>query len=167
MATQTERTRTTKAAIVSAATASFVEAGSIDVSLESIADRAGVAKSTALYHFDSRTGILQAVAINLFRDLVQRVEDSADQDLVTWATHILGEQTDPSAVVLHRIGDELLQHGELGETDPIVPLADRLRAGGMGDSAGLLATAMFQYAREIAYGHRNPADIGNLLNQLR
>lgn len=166
MPKQTERTRATKGSIVDAATTAFVEVGSIDVSLDAIAERAGVAKSTLLYHFDSRTGLLQRVAAELFRDLVGRVEASAGEDLETWVRQILAEQAESSAVVLHRIGDELLQLGQLNEIDPLVPLTKRFQNGGAGDRSPLLAAAMYHFGREIAYGKRRADDLDDLLGQL-
>jgi AcrR family transcriptional regulator len=53
VATQLERRTETRLAIVDAALSLFLEADGIDASIDAVAERAGVAKSTVIYHFRS------------------------------------------------------------------------------------------------------------------
>jgi AcrR family transcriptional regulator len=65
--------------LLSAASASFIEHGADDVSLEEIARRAGVGIGTLYRHFPTRQALLEAV----YRDQVEALRDRADDLLQT------------------------------------------------------------------------------------
>lgn len=165
VATQSERRASTRAATVRAAVDAFVEADGIEVGLEEIAGRAGIAKSTILYHFGSRAALLRAVAVMLFQAQEAAVGPAVG-DAGEWVTGLLRAQTAPTARLLHLVGDELASHGELGGADPIPEVARRLAELGVEGDPVVLSAAIVQFSRSIAYGLTEPDGIDAIVASL-
>jgi AcrR family transcriptional regulator len=70
-----ERSRRTRARVVDAATRQFVETGYLSATIESVAERAGVAVQTVYYVFGTKRNLLTAV---LEQTWVQTLEDEDD-----------------------------------------------------------------------------------------
>lgn len=164
MATQAERRESTRSAVIDAAIDAFVEAGGVEVGLDEIAQRAGVAKSTVLYHFGSRSAVLRSVAVRLFA--AQEVHLGAFGDPADWVDRLLRLQISSEARLLHRVGDELAAAGELGAADPVEYLARRLDDVGVGGDARVLAAAIVQLSRQVAYGQMSESEIPGLVMAL-
>ncbi|MEM7337619.1 MAG: TetR/AcrR family transcriptional regulator [Actinomycetota bacterium] len=167
MATQAERRSTTRAAIVEAASAAFIRHGSPDVSLDEIARDAGVTKGTILYHYESRAGVLAAVAVRLFADLEARVTAGEDVDATSYVTKLLAYQAGPVGRVLFTIGDELMRIGSLGAVDPYRHIRLRLDELSAPGSTAVIAGAVLQFARQLAFGLAEPDDIPAMVAELQ
>ena len=151
MATQAERRQTTRDAVVEAAIAAFTEAGGIEVGLDEIAGRAGVAKSTVLYHFGSRAAVLRSVAVRLFTAQEAQL-GPLDAGAAAWVAALLRLQLGADARLLNQVGDELALAGELGGADPVAYLTSRLGGVGVDGDARVVASAIVQFSRQLAYG---------------
>ena len=160
MPSQRERRAATRTAVVEAAIAIFGESSVAATSLDDIASRADIAKSTILYHFESRSGVLQAVAIELITRFEQRLADRPDAaGLNGFVSAVLHEQCTPRGRVLYGINDELTDAGHLDAIDPMHYLTGRLADFGVGERAEPIAAAMVQYGRMLARAQRDPADV--------
>jgi AcrR family transcriptional regulator len=168
VATQLERRESTRRDVVDAALVAFTEAGHTGVTLDDIAADAGVAKSTVLYHFGSRLGVLRAVAIELFlraeRRIARRARGATAAD---WVRALLEEQLTATGRVLHQIGDELAQHQALGEGDPMAYLVERLDGLGVEGEVEAVAAATLQFGRQLAYGQAGGADVDRMVTALQ
>jgi AcrR family transcriptional regulator len=168
MPTQLQRREATRRAVVDAAIESFTAAGHAGVTLDDIAADAGVAKSTVLYHFGSRLGLLRAAAIELVLRVERRIADRARGATASdWVRAVLEGQLTASGRVLHRIGDELAQHRALDEGDPMAYLIGRLDDLGVEGEAEVVAAAILQFGRQLAYGQAAAADIDAMVASLR
>ena len=124
------------------------------MSLDTIATTAGVTKGTILYHFGSRAGLLRAVAeraLGRFEARLAREVESVDAR--TWVRRVLAEQATPTGRMLFAINDELAPTGELVDVDPFPYLAMRLRELEVVAPPTVIAAAMLQYGRQLAFGH--------------
>lgn len=173
MATQAERRTSTRTAIIEAAYTEFVSRGAPDVALETIGERAGVTKGSIHYHFTNRAGLLAAVAEWVFEDIEDRVAASAsasgtnDATAVGYVRALLHEQATPVGRVLFTIGDELLRTGDMGgDTDPYRYLCARLRRLGITGEVTVVAAAVMQFGRHLAFGQAEAADIEPMLDAL-
>ncbi len=168
MPTQIERRDATRSAIVDAARAEFVAAGSPDVALEPIADAAGVTKGTIHYHFVNRAGLLAAVATSIFRTMEARIAGTdPDADAVAYIEALLVAQSAPVGAILFMIGDELARSGELAPVDPYAYLCRRLAGAAVIGSVEVIAAAVVQLARQLAFGLADEADIPGFVAALR
>ncbi|MFT7219298.1 MAG: AcrR family transcriptional regulator [Candidatus Azotimanducaceae bacterium] len=156
LATQEERRRNTRQAIVESAFTAYAKQGSPEVALESIAEDAGVTKGTIHYHFRNRSGLMRAVAVSVFQEIEARInlneEPESDNKATRYLTAMLTEQATPAGRVLFTIGDELARTGDLQEIDPFVYLGSKLQEFGLQKRSDLIAAAVTQYARQLAYG---------------
>ena len=166
MATQEERRTATQNAIVEAAFSAFVHQGSPDVALEDIARDAGVTKGTILYHYQSRAGLLSAVAVRLFRDIEDSAAKGGSSDAVSYVRKVLTAQAGPVGRVLFTIGDELLRIGELEAIDPYRHLKQRLEDLGVPSSPAVTAGAVLQFGRQLAFGLADRKEIPAMLRDL-
>ena len=171
MATQEERRRNTRHAIVESAFAAYATQGSPEVSLESIAEDAGVTKGTIHYHFKNRIGLMRAVAVSVFQEIEARINlnqaSEADNKAARYLTAMLTEQATPAGRVLFTIGDELARTGDLQEIDPFVYLGSKLREFGLQERSDLVAAAVTQYARQLAYGLAPASAIEGMIKTLK
>ena len=170
VATQSERRDQTRRSVVAAAIKLFDGSGDTSASLEDIAALAGVAKSTVVYHFESRIGLLQVVARRIFAEAQQgRDADEsgpgAEPDPVAWIAALLRSQTDARARVLHAIDDELTSARSLGDADPAPWLTAAL--AGVGLSEPEIATmSLLQVSRRIARGLIDPSEIDDIAKRV-
>ena len=156
--TQQQRRTATRTAVIDAALAVFGRDGTLDAPLEQIANEAGVAKGTLLYHFGSRLGLLRAVAVRLIARLEATITAEGADDLGGWIRAVLAAQQGPSGRVLYAIGDELALAGALAESDPGPYLLERLEGLGAADPE-LVAAAMLQFGRQLAHGSSTTVDL--------
>jgi AcrR family transcriptional regulator len=75
--TQTERSATTRAALLAAARELFTERGFAGTGREDIAERAGVTRGALYHHFDSKAAAFVAVVDELEAELVARLVAAA------------------------------------------------------------------------------------------
>ncbi|MEO0574423.1 MAG: TetR/AcrR family transcriptional regulator [Pseudomonadota bacterium] len=172
MPTQEQRRTTTKNGIIAAAFETFKTHGGVDVSLESIADRAGVTKGSIHYHFGNRAGLMTAVALWLFTAIEERIASQIKasgrrRTASLYVTHLLAEQASPAGRVLFTIGDALEQQAGLGEVNPYHYLCDKLRHLGVTGSVEVMAAAVMQLGRQLAYGEANKDHIDTMVKSLR
>lgn len=172
MATQKERRKTTRAAIIAAAYDAFTTHGTAEASMEAIAIKAGVTKGSIHYHFGNRAGLLAAVAVWLFTATEERIatsfkEAGERQTAQTYVTRLLHEQASPAGRVLFTIGDALEQQGAMLEADPYIYLCNKLQKLGVNGSVHVFAAAVMQMGRRLAYGEARRADIDDMMRSLR
>lgn len=74
MASQSERRQSTRAALIAAARASFVEQGFDATSTDAVLARAGVSKGALYHHFTSKVDLLAAVFEAVSRELVAQAQ---------------------------------------------------------------------------------------------
>lgn len=177
MATQSERRDQTRRSVVAAAIKLFDESGDTSASLEDIAALAGVAKSTVVYHFESRIGLLQAVARRIFAEAQQARtprqigppetsrDTGDDPSQAAWIAALLHSQTDARARVLHSIDDELTAARSLGDADPAPWLTSALASIGLREPE-IAAMSLLQLSRRIARGLIDPTEIDTIAKRV-
>lgn len=170
MATQEERRTKTRQAIIDAAFIAYEQQGSPEVSLESIAEHAGVTKGTIHYHFRNRIGLMRAVALSVFSDIEQRVNTASkatdDDNAKVYVTALLSAQATPTGRVLFTLGDELARTNNLDDIDPYQYLRHKVSQLGFEGSAEVIAAAITQFGRQLAYGLIPAAEIERIVLQL-
>ncbi len=98
--------------ILGAAEACFREAGYTGVSLREIAEKAGLSKSSVLYHFESKDHVFAELQLRVYRRLASTVTESVE--------HAGGAAADRARVALDslisavRQGNDLTVHAMLG-----------------------------------------------------
>ena len=165
MPTQQERRDATQAAILAAAVAEYSAAGHALVSVEAIANRAGVAKSTLLYHFGSRDELLQSVVVELVTSMESAIAGRGLNDVESWTVAVLETQHSTVGRLLFGIGDDLATRGALESGDPLPYLVGRLRDYSVGN-AEVIGAAMLQFGRELACGRAGLADVATFASLL-
>lgn len=135
--------------------------------MESIATAAGVTKGSIHYHFGSRTGLLQAVAEYTIGQLEQRIARSADSGVEAWVRAVLTEQATPKGRMLFTINDELAGSGELADVDPFPYFTLRLAEFEIPSPPPVVAAALIQYGRQLAFGNTSADDIDNVMADLK
>jgi len=166
MATQLERRAATRGAILQASIDAF-EGGDLSASLESIAASAGVTKGSIHYHFGSRTGLLEAVATHTFTEIEKRIAARADVvDVATWVREVLEDQVSPRGRMLFTIADELARCGSLIGVDPFPYVSLRLTEFEIAAPPPVVAAAIIQYGRQLAFGSTPPEAIGGIMADL-
>jgi AcrR family transcriptional regulator len=169
VATQAERRATTRAAIIDAAFVAVERHGSPDVPLEENAQAAGVTKGTIHYHYTNRAGLLAALTLRLFGEIEDRATISNAQhgvDAESYIRAILVEQAAPVGRVLFTVGDELLRIGSLESVDPYRYLCSKLEELGVAGQPIVLAGAVLQFGRQLAFGLADPSEIETMIAAL-
>ena len=171
MTKQEDRSKATRKAIIEAAFAMFEQSGAPDVALEAIAERAGVTKGAIHYHFGNRAGLLEAIAIWLFIGIEQRVGQidstvSPEERASLYVRGLLKEQASPVGRVLFTLGDEMARTGALNEADPYQYLCTRLAGFGVDGSVEMLAAAVMQLGRQLAFGLAGAEEIDAMMVSL-
>lgn len=168
MATQRERRTATRGAIVDAALALYLEHDSIDPSLDAVAERAGVAKATVLYHFESRLGLLRAVAARLYGEIVERLSPLEDYpDAAAWIRAYLNEGLDPTARVFQQVSDVLSYEGGTGIGRGLRSIADSVDALGVHEGTLVVAGATLSMMRQVVFGRVDRDGIDAFIDELR
>lgn len=166
MATQTERRNATQRAILDAAVSAFTTED-LSVSMESIANDAGVTKGSIHYHFGSRSGLLRSVAEFTIAKLEHRIAKTAQEgDVRTWVRAVLVEQATPTGRMLFAINDELAGSGELEDVDPFPYITLRLAEFEIPSPPPVIAAAIIQYGRQLAFGNTSASDIDDVMADL-
>jgi AcrR family transcriptional regulator len=167
MASQIERRTTTRSAIVSAAVHCYLEAGDIDVSLDSIALEAGVAKATIIYHFGSRIGLLLAVADRLLSEFLERLGPFSGFSNPEDAIRAYLEQAlAPTARLFSQVGDALTYAGQIGIGLAQELLVESLRQSGVTGCPNVVAAAMQTMVRQIAFGYVDADGIDTFIAEI-
>jgi AcrR family transcriptional regulator len=165
--TQRERRTATKESIVSAAIRQYLAAGSIEVSLDAVALEAGVAKATILYHFESRIGLLGAVADRLLDAFLERIGPLEEFDSSLDAIRAYLEQgLEPTASLFTQVGDALTYAGQASITTGLGLLIEALRLGGVTHNAVVIAAAMQTMMRQIAFGYVGAEGIDQFMMEI-
>jgi AcrR family transcriptional regulator len=161
VATQLERRTETRQAIVDAALSIFLEEDSIEASLDAIADRAGVAKSTVVYHFGGRVGLLEAVANRLYHEMGDRLGPfDRYEDAHAFVRAFLLDAQLPSARIYQQVGDHLLYRVESeGWGRGLQSMIAALEMLGVTDRVVVTAAATLMMARQVTFGHADEAAI--------
>jgi AcrR family transcriptional regulator len=168
VATQRERRTATQAAIVDAALALYLEHDSIDPSLEAVAERAGVAKATVLYHFESRLGLLRAVATRLYGEIVERLSPiEAHADAAAWIRAYLLEGLHPTARVFQQVSDVLSYQGGTGIGRGLRSISDSIEALGVHEGTLVVAGATLSMMRQVVFGRVDVDGIDAFIAELR
>lgn len=166
MATQLERRAATRSAILQASIEAF-EGGDVSASLEAIAAAAGVTKGSIHYHFGSRTGLLEAVATHAFTEIEKRIAARAGTvDVATWVREVLEVQISPTGRMLYTIADELARAGSLVGSDPFPYISLRLSEFDIAAPPTVIAAALIQYGRHLAFGSSPPEAIDGIMADL-
>lgn len=168
MATQLERRTSTQQAVVDAAIELYIERSGFTASLDDVAERAGVAKSTLLYHFQSRVGLLQAVAARLYDELVERLGPiDKYEDAAEFIAAFLKESRNPGTRLLHQVGEELrFASQEAGMSPGIILMMDVLKELGLEERPLVTAAATLMLARQVSFGQVDEATIDQWVDEL-
>lgn len=126
----------TNARVLTAATAAFAQRGYEGTSLDALAGDLGLTKQTILYHFGSKSGLLDAVLDAAARDLVEALEGAVaaaepgwDQvDALVRAAFALAVRR-PELLALLREVSRLGSPASSQVLRPLQPLVDRALAG--------------------------------------
>lgn len=143
--------------LLDAAAALFVEKGVTGASLEDIAERAGVAKSTFYHYFQDRAAMIEALRKRYsqrFADLVDAAMDACAPDdwdarLAAWTEATVSEYLATYALhdaIFH--DHEVCQRCVISEEAFVISLAAMLREGAEGGAWGIedpLTTAAFMF----------------------
>ena len=168
MATQLERRTETRQTIVDAALSIFLEEDSIDASLDAVAQRAGVAKSTVVYHFRNRVGLLDAVANRLYHEVGARLGplDQYD-DAPTFVRAFLHDARLPSMRIYQQVGDLLLYttDGD-GFGRGLQSMIATLEMLGVTDRVLVTAAATLMMARQVTFGHADEVAIDAFVDEV-
>ena len=168
MATQRERRTATQAAIVDAALALYLEHDRIDPSLDAVAERAGVAKATVLYHFESRIGLLRAVAARLYDEIVARLSPlERHPDAAAWIRAYLLEGLHPTARVFQQVSDVLSYEEGTGIGRGLRSIADSVEALGVHEGTLVVAGATLSMMRQVVFGRVDVEGIDRFVGELR
>lgn len=168
MATQRERRDATRGAIVDAALSLYLEHDSIEPSLDAVAERAGVAKATVLYHFESRLGLLRAVAARLYGEIVERLSPlDRHADAASWIRAYLREGLHPTARVFQQVSDVLSYEGGSGIGRGLRSIADSVDALGVHEGTLVVAGATLSMMRQVVFGRVDAAGIDAFVDELR
>jgi AcrR family transcriptional regulator len=104
MATQDERSQTTKQALIAAGRSLFAERGYADVSVGELTQRAGVTTGALYHQFASKQGLLQAVYVDVAQGVSERIvaarESAPEPSLLADCEIYLDACVDPA---FHRI----------------------------------------------------------------
>jgi AcrR family transcriptional regulator len=168
VATQRERRTATKATIVDAALTLYLEHDSIEPSLDAVAERAGVAKATVLYHFESRLGLLRAVATRLYAEIVDRlgpIESHADP--AAWITAYLLEGLHPTARVFQQVSDVLSYQGGTGIGRGLRSISQSVEGLGVDEGALIVAGATQSMMRQVVFGRIDRDGIAEFVVELQ
>ena len=168
MATQLERRTETQAAVVDAALELFLESDSTDPSLDAVAERAGVAKSTVLYHFGSRLGLLQAVSDWLTAEMGARLSPLEQyEDARTFARAFLRDGRSPRVRIFLMVGDHLqyARHDQrIGRG--LESLIDTFGRFGITERVLVVAAATMTMTRQVTFGNVDDATIDRFVDEL-
>lgn len=168
MPSQLERRTETQQAIVDAALALFVENDDTDASLDAVAERAGVAKSTVLYHFGSRLGLLEAVGEQLWGEMGARLAPFDQyEDAQAFLRALLRDGRSPRVRIFHQVGDRLLYASvgrEVGRG--VESLIEALELFGVRDRTMVIAFAAMTMVRQVTFGQVDDATIDRFVDEL-
>ena len=167
MATQLERRTETRHAIVDAALEIFLEEGGIDASLDAVAERAGIAKSTVIYHFRNRRGLLDAVGDRLYHEMGARLGPfERYEDAPVFVRAFLHDARLPSVRVYQQVGDHLLYTSESrGWGRGLQAMIEALELLGVTERVLVIAAATLTMARQVAFGHADEAAIDAFVDE--
>lgn len=168
MATQVQRRTATKHAIVDATIALHLEHPTDEPSLDAVAERAGVAKSTVLYHFQSRLGLLEAVAQRLYADMGRRLSPLEQYtDARAFVRAFLLDGMNPSTRVFHRVGDQLVYAtSSQGIGRGVRSVMQALEELGVTERLLTISAAVQMMSRQVAFGHLDETAIDAFLGEL-
>lgn len=152
--------------MLDAARGAFVAADSIDVGLEEIATAAGVAKSTVLYHFGSRAGLLRALLRELSDEQLRSLSSAGAPGTVTWVTALVRNQGTDDGRLLFRLGDELVSSGQLDEADPRPVLTAVFETRIVEGDARLVTAAVLELCRQRVHDHLDDETAAELVEGL-
>ncbi len=168
MPTQLVRKATTERAILDATLALYLERSDSEPSLDDVADRAGVAKSTVLYHFQSRMGLLEALAGRMYGEAVERgLPLDQYEDARAFVRASLLDATRPTTRVFQQINDQLLYANRgPGLGRGMRSIVSALEQLGITEGLAVKAAATQMVARRIAFGDMGESDIEPFLDEL-
>ena len=168
MPTQLERRTETQQAIVDAALELFLEHDDTDASLDAVAERAGVAKSTVLYHFGSRVGLLEAVGERLSREMGGRISPLEQYpDAPAFLRSFLRDGRAPRVRMFHQVGDRLLYASEGHHSGRgLQMLIEALEAVGVRERTLVIAAATLTMLRQVTFGGVDDEAIDRFVDDL-
>ena len=125
-------------------------------------------KGSIHYHFKNRAGLLAAVAIWLFLKIEAEVAlATPDPTAEAYVRALFQAQTLPMGRTLFMIGDELARDGELGEIDPYRYFCEKFETLQVSGSPQVVAAAVTQLGRQLAYGLAPASEIEDMIRALR
>jgi AcrR family transcriptional regulator len=163
--TQTERTETTRRALLDAARALFAEQGYADIGVGEISRRAGVTSGAIYHHFESKAGLFRATYDELVANTATRIAEarrgSAEPSLAADCELYLDACSDPAFFRItadapgvigweailddtqRLIAKSLRAAQAEGEIDPALPIAAlaRMLAAALKEAGVMIATA--------------------------
>jgi AcrR family transcriptional regulator len=168
MPTQLERRTETQQAIIDAALELFLESDDTDASLDAVAERAGVAKSTVLYHFNNRVGLLTAVGDRLWHEMGVRLSPMEQYaDAPAFLRAFLRDGRSPRVRVFQQVGDRLLYASEgrrIGRG--LESLVATLEGLGLRERTMVVAAACLTMVRQVTFGDVDDETIDRFVDEL-
>lgn len=168
MPTQLQRRTETQGAILDSILGMYLDGEGAESSLSAVAERAGVAKSTVLYHFHSRLGLLEALADRLWREMGQRLSP-IDQfpDPRAFVGAFLRQGREPTVRVFWEVGDQLMYASRgRGVGRGLQAMVDALEHLGVTERRTAIAAAALHMGREITFRHYDDSAIEAILDEL-
>ena len=105
------RREETRARLLAAARAAFIDGSVVSTPLDAVAAAASTSKATLFFHFRDRRGLLAELARQVYLELVAEVQAARPGDVRSFLRAYLGVQPDPRARLLWEVGDVLTADG--------------------------------------------------------
>ena len=180
MARQAERREATRAALIAAATTSFVEQGYETTSTDAVISRSGVSKGALYHHFPSKAALLAAVFETVAQQTMSRAEAASRgastprEALLSALRAWLREALEPvPRRILLEIGPAALGHAIARELEDqivhqpicrsiarIVEHEEGTSCGDLDIAARLLNTTLAELALIAVHRGLDPAELG-------
>ena len=155
------RREETRARLLAAARAAFIDGSVVSTPLDVVAAAASTSKATLFFHFRDRRGLLTELARQVYLELVAEVQAARPGDVRSFLRAYLGVQPDPRARLLWEVGDVLTADGAALPDLPYehlrLVLEHLLRDEGIPEGrqrhlVAVVAPAAFLLARRVSHG---------------
>lgn len=174
MSTRTQQREASRQRLLDAARSLMAGVDPSTVSTADVARAAETAVGTVFFHFGTRQGLLEELAVQLYLETVDRTRQACADDSLAAYLHALVEvHADPQVRLLWSLGDLLGWTRPSGTEEALAGLRleveERARLAGLDDDAvlalgQLLGPAALLLARRAANGSAGPADADTLLD---
>ena len=156
----------TRARLLAAARAAFIDGSVVSTPLDAIAAAASTSKATLFFHFRDRRGLLVELAREVYLELVAEAPRPVDaKSFLLWYLEL---QRDPRARLLWEVGDVLAADGVALSDVPYGHMrvalgrllgAEAIPAARVPHLVAVIAPASFLLARRVALGQAHEGEV--------